>query len=145
MSLESTLLLRRKINSIATRYATLMSHDAQRRAEGILASRTGKTFRSFKAAIRTDRNSGFIYGFGVTARYTAFIQNYGQGAGTKSGGNVRAHSRRNMAVRSYRRTFAGGKFLTDSLNTFAPRIAQRMAKTGAESIAKIMKNSIQNG
>lgn len=143
--LKDTLALQQKLNSIATRYAVLMAHDSQSRAQGVLTSRTGKTLRSFKPAVRQDRQSGSIYAFGVKARQAAFIQNSGQSASTKSGGVVRAHTRNGNKVNSYRRTITAGNFLNQTMKAFAPRIAQRMAKEGATVIAKTLSNTLQNG
>ena len=145
MALKDTLALQQKLNSTASRYAVLMAHDSQSRAQGFITSRTGKTIRSFKPAVRTDRGSGFVYAFGVKANTNAFILNYGQNAGTKSGGVVRAHTRRGNEVNSYRRTIRGGQYLNNTIIKFAPRIAQRMAKQGATSIAKSLSNTLQNG
>lgn len=145
MALKQTLALQQKLNSIASRYAVLMAQDAQRRAQGILTSRTGKTLRSFKPAVREDSASGSIYAFGVKAREAAFIQNYGQSASTLSGGTVRAHTRKGNQVMSYRRTFRAGNYLNQTMNAFTPRIAATMARQGATVVAKTLSNVIENG
>jgi len=148
MGIDDGIDLRNRIGQVAQRYAGILSADAARGAAASLNSRTGKTLRSFRPAVRTDRSTGWVYAFGFRARQSAFILNYGQSAATKSGGQVRQYTRKTKqgtthTVRSHARNIRAGSYLNATMRKFTPRIASEMSRVGATAVSREMKINLE--
>lgn len=122
---------------LMTRTSRLLTAYSRRDFTSKFKSKTGKSIRSFKPALKRDRSTGEIWAAGVTARSSTFILSHGVAAGRQVAAHVRRRAGKAYNVRSYTtKGITAGEHFQDAISKVEPDFQKKAIDLYATAAAK---------